>query len=59
MIKIELDMEMPENCIDCRFHNEEGLFDSCAITGCLFMDDENKQRNKDCPLEEVKNADSN
>lgn len=54
MIKIEIDMEMPKNCIDCRFHKEEGLFDSCVITGCLFMDDEDKQRNKNCPLMEVK-----
>ena len=53
MIKVELDMKMPENCMDCRFYKEEGLFDSCAITGCLFMNDADKQRNKNCPLEEV------
>lgn len=55
MIKIELDMEMPENCMSCRFHKQEGLFDSCDITGSLFMDDEDKQRNKNCPLKEVEN----
>jgi hypothetical protein len=53
MIKIELDMKMPDNCMKCRFHKEEGLFDSCAITGCLFMDDEDKQRNENCPLQGV------
>lgn len=53
MLKIELDMEMPKNCMECGFHKEEGLFDSCAITGCLFMDNEDKQRNENCPLKEV------
>ena len=53
MIKIELDMEMPENCMECRFHKVDGIFDSCAITDCLFGDDEDRQRNKNCPLKEV------
>lgn len=53
MIKIELDIEMPESCMKCRFHKVDGLFDSCTITGCLFEDDEDKQRNKNCPLKEV------
>jgi len=53
MVKIELDIEMPESCMDCGFHKVDGLFDSCVITGCLFMDDEDKQRNKNCPLKEV------
>ena len=55
MIKIKLVMEMPENCMECRFHEVDGLFDSCIITDCLFRDDEDKQRNKNCPLEEVEN----
>lgn len=52
MIKIELDVEMPKNCMECGFHKEEGLFDICSITGCLLIDDEDKQRNKNCPLKE-------
>lgn len=53
MIKIELDMEIPKNCMECRFHGVDGIFDSCIITGCLLEDNEDKQRNKNCPLKEV------
>lgn len=50
---VKIDIEMPGNCMECKFHAQHNLFDECCITGVIFMDDEDKQRNKSCPLHEV------
>ena len=52
--QITLSMPMPNNCMECRFHDINGCFDRCILTGCLLENNEDKVRHKDCPLKEIK-----
>ena len=55
MIRLNLNIDMPENCIDCPF-NCECMF--CLATEdnreLLYEDDYHTRREEWCPLEEVK-----
>lgn len=58
---IQIDMEMPDNCQECRFLFDT-LFDSKAHYYCHAMElplfeEEVTSRPKTCPLEEVENND--
>lgn len=50
---IQIDMEMPENCIDCPLIAEE--YTGAGVYECVWLQKRclRNQRRKDCPLIEV------
>ncbi|MCM1260676.1 MAG: hypothetical protein NC222_06965 [Staphylococcus sp.] len=57
-IKIDLELnnlEMPENCYNCRFWTYEvGIYEGYCILTLEFNKDRKTKRCKNCPLKEVK-----
>lgn len=49
---IQIDMEMPESCDECRFLDEQ-YYICFALCGMSTYDVRRGFRHKDCPLEEV------
>lgn len=50
---ILIDMEMPDNCIDCQLIAEE--YTGAGVYECVWLQKKclRNQRRKDCPLKEV------
>lgn len=51
---VQIDMEMPENCIDCPLIAEE--YTGAGVYECVWLQKRclQNQRRKDCPLREIK-----